>query len=118
MFCKNCGREIPEQSTRCLYCGTPVSDKSANAMQEVNFSSTKIKTRKTCSHIVAGLLGIFLGSFGIHKFYLGSPFGIFYFIFCWTFIPTIIGIVEGIIYLCTAQNVFEKKYMYTRKAKR
>ena len=46
------------------------------------------------------ILAILLGSFGIHRFYAGKVVsGIFYLLFCWTFIPGIIAIVEGIICL-------------------
>ena len=61
--------------------------------------------------IVAGLLGIFLGGFGIHKFYLGRVWvGILYLLFCWTGIPAIVGFIEGIIYLCTDDQSFSAKY--------
>ena len=46
------------------------------------------------------ILAILLGSFGIHRFYAGKVVsGIFYLLFCWTFIPGIIAFVEGIICL-------------------
>lgn len=67
------------------------------------------KTNK--NRIAAALLAIFLGDFGIHKFYLGKPVqGIIYLIFCWTFIPGLIGFIEGIIYLMMSDKSFEKKY--------
>lgn len=60
---------------------------------------------------IAALLAIFLGLFGIHKFYLGQKTaGIMYLIFFWTGIPEIIGIVEGIIYLFTSEEKFNEKY--------
>jgi TM2 domain-containing membrane protein YozV len=44
---------------------------------------------------VAIVLCFFLGSFGIHKFYLGNNAqGIVYLIFSWTFIPGIIAFFE------------------------
>ena len=61
--------------------------------------------------LIAGLLGILLGSFGIHKFYLGQTgWGIVYLIFFWTFIPGLVGIVEGIIYLTMKEADFNQKY--------
>lgn len=63
------------------------------------------------SKIAAGIFGILLGGLGIHKFYLGKVgLGILYLIFCWTFIPALIGFVEGIIYLCESDEVFAMKY--------
>ncbi len=60
---------------------------------------------------VAGILAILLGDLGIHKFYLGRiGSGILYLLFCWTGIPAIIGLIEGIIYLCTDEEKFQVKY--------
>lgn len=54
---------------------------------------------------------MFLGSIGIHKFYLGRVgWGIVYLLFCWTFIPAIIGFIEGIVLLVMSENDFNKKY--------
>ena len=63
------------------------------------------------SRIVAAVLAFFLGGFGIHKFYLGQiGWGIVYLLFCWTFIPSIVAFIEFIIYLCTSDEDFAKKY--------
>lgn len=44
------------------------------------------------------VLAILLGDFGVHKFYAGKiGLGILYLCFCWTGIPAIVGLVEGII---------------------
>lgn len=61
--------------------------------------------------VVAGVLAILLGDLGIHKFYLGKiGWGIVYLLFCWTGIPAIVGMIEGIIYLCTDDETFQVKY--------
>lgn len=61
--------------------------------------------------ILAGLFGIFLGGFGIHKFYLGKiGQGILYLIFSWTLIPSFVGFIEGIIYLAMSEARFNQKY--------
>jgi TM2 domain-containing membrane protein YozV len=63
------------------------------------------------SKVTAGILGILLGSFGAHKFYLGKiGQGILYLIFSWTGIPGIIGLIEGIIYLTKSDEEFERHY--------
>jgi len=44
----------------------------------------------------AVLLALFLGGLGIHKFYLGQTgLGILYLIFCWTYIPSFIALIEA-----------------------
>ena len=61
--------------------------------------------------ILAVILAFFLGSFGLHKFYLKQPiWGILYLVFFWTRIPTFLGIVDSIILLCTNKDKFEQKY--------
>lgn len=63
------------------------------------------------SKLCAGLLGIFLGTFGIHKFYMGKVgMGILYICFCWTYIPAIVGFIEGIMYLCSSDENFMLKH--------
>ena len=42
------------------------------------------------------VLAILLGSFGIHKFMRGKWNGYCVFIFSWTFIPAILGIIDGV----------------------
>ncbi|WP_020375108.1 NINE protein [Sulfobacillus thermosulfidooxidans] len=59
----------------------------------------------------AGLLAIFLGGLGVHKFYLGQMGrGIVYLLFSWTLIPAVVGLIEGILYFAQAQDVFDAKY--------
>ncbi len=62
----------------------------------------------------AGLLAIFVGYFGAHKFYLGQTgIGVVYLLFCWTGIPGIIALIEGIILLSMSDDEFNKKYNTT-----
>lgn len=63
------------------------------------------------SKIAAGLLAIFLGTVGVHKFYLGRiGMGIIYILFSWTGIPSILGFIEGIVYLWTSDENFQLKH--------
>nr|WP_027408335.1 TM2 domain-containing protein [Anoxybacillus tepidamans] len=65
------------------------------------------------SKIVAGILAILLGGLGIHKFYLGKlGQGVLYLLFSWTGIPSIIGFIEGIVYLLKSDEEFNQKYNY------
>jgi TM2 domain-containing membrane protein YozV len=44
----------------------------------------------------ATMLALFLGGLGAHKFYLGKTgFGLLYALFCWTLIPSILGVIEA-----------------------
>lgn len=66
-----------------------------------------IKSRKKSKNL-ATILAIFFGGVGLHKFYLDkTKVGIFYLVFCWTFIPMIIGFFEGIGYLRMAEEFFQ-----------
>ncbi len=79
--------------------------------------------------VAAGLLAIFLGGWGIHKFYLGynGPGLVFLlvntigFALTWImlFIPNIvlgvIALVEGILYLTKTDEEFEQTYVLNKK---
>lgn len=64
------------------------------------------------SKTAAGILAILLGGLGVHKFYLGRiGWGIVYILFCWTYIPSLLGIIEGIIYLTSSEEKFYSKHV-------
>lgn len=56
-YCHNCGRPLNPDQTICLSCGAAGRPAAGTGAK---------------SRIAAGLLGIFLGSLGIHNFYLGN----------------------------------------------
>jgi TM2 domain-containing membrane protein YozV len=61
--------------------------------------------------VVAGVLGILLGSLGIHHFYLGSTMaGVICLVTCCTGISQIIGLVEGILLLVMPDPEFDARY--------
>lgn len=60
--------------------------------------------------VVAGLLALFLGGLGIHRFYLGQWWGIFYLLFIWTFIPPLVAFVEAIVFLVSSDEAWARKY--------
>jgi len=78
------------------------------------------------SRVAAALLGIFAGSFGLHKFYIGkSGAGLVMLIVSvigviLAGIPTAamaaIGIIEGIIYLLMSDDAFDRTYVSGDKA--
>ena len=59
----------------------------------------------------AGILGILLGGIGVHKFYLGQTgMGILYVLLCWTGLPALAGLIEGIILLTMTTEAFNARY--------
>ena len=55
-YCHNCGAQTAPGAVVCVQCGVAL---------------TQVATGQQKSKMAAGLLGIFLGSLGVHNFYLG-----------------------------------------------
>lgn len=69
--------------------------------------------------LLCGLMGIFFGSLGIHRFLLGDVAGgiwriVISFVTCG--VGSIIGFIEGIIYLTRSDPEFYQIYMVDKKA--
>lgn len=61
--------------------------------------------------LAAILFAFFLGGIGAHKFYVGETMvGIFYFLFCLTFIPSILGFIDCILFIGMTNDEFKNKY--------
>ncbi|MEX1378283.1 MAG: TM2 domain-containing protein [Eubacteriales bacterium] len=58
MYCRNCGREMGENQNKCESCGT---------YQNIGTSTRELSK----SRLVVGIIGILLGTLGIHNFILG-----------------------------------------------
>jgi TM2 domain-containing membrane protein YozV len=91
-------------------------------MQSVNPGQTDWKALGGDKKIVAGILGIVLGAFGIHKFILGyTTEGIIMLaitlVSCGILgtVTSVIGIVEGIMYLTKSDEEFVRTYIQGRK---
>jgi len=66
--------------------------------------------------VLAGVLAILLGGFGIHRFVLGDVLGgLIRFILCLGF-GGLIGLIEGIIYLTKSDEEFVQMYQVEKKA--
>ena len=77
-------------------------------------------------HVAAGLLAIFLGVFGVHKFYLGCNQAGFLMLAVtvigsiFTFglaaaVIEVISIIEGVIYLTQSQTQFDQVYVLNQR---
>jgi TM2 domain-containing membrane protein YozV len=96
-YCVNCGTSIDAQAEICPGCG-------------VRQPSLR-RPGKISRRVAAAIFAILLGSFGVHRFFLGQiGWGILYVLFCWTFIPAVAGLIEGILYLTMSEEEFEAKY--------
>ena len=113
--CPECGKEISDKSEACVNCGCPLQKKPEKIKEQVvTQKSPTVKKRTT-----AILLAFFLGGIGIHRFYLGKKVtGFIYLIFCWTFIPLILGIVDALCYLTMSDEAFQKKIKEYGKLKK
>lgn len=130
--CPQCGAPIDPGATECKFCGEKLAvQQAAQQVQPqpqivyVQQPQPQVVVQQqpqqvyvtgidpswpVKSKVTAGVLGILLGGFGIHKFYMGKiGMGILYLVFCWTYIPAIVGFVEGIIYLCSNDENFQLK---------
>lgn len=96
-YCNGCGKQIHRSANSCPHCG-------AKSLNQVSNIGEKSRT----STIIFALL---LGGIGAHKFYLGRVgIGILYLFFCWTFIPAVVALFEGVIYATMSDETFHAKY--------
>ncbi|MDL2263887.1 NINE protein [Synergistaceae bacterium OttesenSCG-928-I11] len=95
-FCESCGKVIKEKAEICPNCGV----RAAQPVPKTDKSKT-----------TAGVLALFLGGIGAHKFYLGqSGTGLIYLLMCWTLIPALISLFEGLSLLTMSEEAFARKF--------
>lgn len=90
--CRKCGGEIETYVKRCPHC-------NAHAIPSTGRSK-----------VAAGFLAFFLGGFGIHRFYLGQWWGIFYLLLWVTGIPSLISLIEAIVFWASDQRAWDQRY--------
>jgi TM2 domain-containing membrane protein YozV len=107
-----------------MSCQAPLSAVSGGyqPMQSVNQGASAAvgdwKSMGADKKIVAGICGILLGGFGVHKFVLGyTTEGIIQIVI--TFVTcgmgSVVGLVEGIIYLTKSDEDFVRTYIQNKK---
>lgn len=105
-FCPECGTEIKEEEKFCSKCGKSTESTSETQTSEVITNTTTTNTNAK-SKMAAGLLGIFLGGWGVHNFYLGYTGKGIAQIFVTLFtcgVGAIWGLIEGILILTGSIN--------------
>lgn len=102
--CVCCGKELDVVAAFCDKCGAKQTTTEAAAPQ----ANVRVGAKK---RVTAGLLGIFLGGFGVHNFYLGfhvkAIIQILLSVFCCG-VGGIWGLIEGIMILVNKINVDAK----------
>ena len=100
-FCSGCEKSLHVTASACPHCG---------AVQNRSFTTPPDTASSDKSKVTAGVLALLLGGIGIHKFYTGAwGWGIVYIVLCWTYVPALIALAEGIRYLTLKQPEFEQK---------
>jgi len=57
------------------------------------------------------VLALLLGGLGAHKFYLGQTgMGVLYLLFCWTFIPVVVALIEVILLAVMPEQTFHQRF--------
>jgi TM2 domain-containing membrane protein YozV len=122
-YCTKCGAVNDETAQYCVNCQAPMSPVGGyQPMQSVNQgvpgSTIDWRAMGADKKIVAGICGILLGGFGVHKFILGyTTEGIIQLVI--TLVTcgagSIIGLVEGIIYLTKSDEDFVRTYIQNKK---
>lgn len=105
-----------QQGAQYYYNGQP------NTQQDMNYNPQQMNTEPTKEKLVAGLLAIFIGTLGIHKFYLGYTKSgiIMLLVSLFTFgvgasVMAVISLIEGILYLTKSDAEFYQTYVQNKK---
>ncbi|MCR5436024.1 MAG: TM2 domain-containing protein [Treponema sp.] len=74
MFCTKCGKEVTEGAAFCQFCGEKIEQlkgqETLSVGTQTQTSAPESEEISKKSRLAAVLLGIFVGSLGIHNFYL------------------------------------------------
>lgn len=134
--CTECGgnkcQPVSNNTYRCLYCGATFQIKQQETTptppQPMYVAPSQPQViivqqpaapqqpatpafRHNYSKNTACVLAILLGGLGAQWFYLGrAGRGIIYLLFCWTYIPAILSLIQGISFACMNNDDFDRKY--------
>jgi len=120
-YCTKCGAQNDDLAQYCSNCQTalgPLSGGGYQPMQTVNPGPVmNWQAMGADKKLGAGLCGILLGGFGVHKFILGyTNEGIIQLVLGFLCgVGWIIGLIEGIIYLTKSDEEFVRTYIQNKK---
>jgi TM2 domain-containing membrane protein YozV len=106
--CWHCGTQIDANQAVCINCGASLAGVAV--------------TPKSDKRVLAGVMGILFGAFGVHKFILGyTTEGLIMLLVTVLtlgiggIVMAIIGIIEGITYLTKSDAEFQSTYVVGKK---
>lgn len=107
-FCFECGGAINAKAEICPKCGVrQMPPPSPLASPPTALRSAGERKSK----FSAGLIALFLGGIGIHKFYLNrTKEGVLYLLFCWTLVPSVLGLLDALNLFTMNQTLFDERY--------
>lgn len=129
--CPICGEELKQGVKKCRHCrewiernceecNTPlrgvfaargVCAECATARYAPVVAAAPGALAPTRSKGTAIMLAALLGGVGVHRFYLNRPgSGLLYLLFCWTLIPTLLGLCEAFRLAVMDDGTFQAKY--------
>ena len=124
-YCTKCGAVNDDTAQYCTNCQAPLTavNTGYQPMQSVNAGAvTDWKAMGGDKKLVAGILAILVGSLGVHKFILGyTTEGVIMLLVtvltCGIagIVMSIVGIVEGIMYLTKSDEEFVRTYIQNKK---
>jgi len=122
--CRHCGEWV---SRDCLTCGTPIKNQWAARgfcadcegkpttgfplQASPSSPQSPLYYGEAKSRTISIGLALVLGGIGAHKFYLDKPGkGFLYMVFCWTGIPTLVGLYEAAKYIWMNDEEFNRRF--------
>ena len=119
-YCHECGRRIRSSAETCPKCG------ASQAVTEPVQDERRDQQQPSREQLTAGILAILLGGLGVHKFYLGNTAAglVMLLVSVVTFpcyfggliVMSVIGVVEGVMYLTKSRREFHRDYVIRRQA--
>ena len=124
-YCTKCGAINDETAQFCTTCQAPLTavNTGYQPMQAVHPGAmTDWKAMGGDKKIVAGILAIVVGSLGVHKFILGYTTEGLIMLLCTVLTcgilgiaMSVVGIIEGIMYLTKSDEEFVTTYIQNKK---
>lgn len=118
--CPNCATENSSFESFCRNCGTSMANAYQNQQmqQPAGSGMQQQQIPGADKKLLAGLMGILFGGFGVHKFVLGyTTEGLIQIaitiVTCG--VGSIVGLIEGIIYLTKSDQEFVDTYIRNKK---